>query len=169
METRVLVSGSGGQGIMFMGKLLAEAALRDGKNVTCLPAYGAEVRGGTANCTVVISDEEIGSPYAESPDILVAMNEPSVKRFLKKVKSGGTAIANSSLVKDTGSMSAAPFSQAAVDLGSIKAANMVALGFLAKKTGIVSLDGICAAIDRLPAKAEFREMNKKAVEAGVRL
>jgi 2-oxoglutarate ferredoxin oxidoreductase subunit gamma len=170
METKIILAGSGGQGIMFMGKLLAEAAVREGKNVTYFPAYGAEVRGGTANCTIVISDEEIGSPYAETTDILVAMNAPSLQRFNSQVKKGGQVIVNSSLVKDIGTCRCVgfPFTQMAVDLGSAQAANMVAIGCLAHTTGIVSLDGILAALEHLSLKAGIIALNKKAVQAGAR-
>lgn len=165
MENRIILSGSGGQGIMFMGKVLAEAALLEGKNVTYLPAYGAEVRGGTANCTIVISDEEIGSPYAETTDILVAMNEPSLLRFEAKVRKNGVIIANSSLVTQPRGI-ASPFTQTAIDLGSPKAANMVAIGCLAKQTGIVSVKSVLSALESFAAKAQALESNKKAVMAG---
>lgn len=170
METKVILAGSGGQGIMFMGKLLAEAALLEGKNVTYLPAYGAEVRGGTANCTVIISDEEIGSPYAETTDVLVAMNEPSLLRFAPRVKAGGKVVANSSLIKKCDSVTCAfPFTQMAIDLGAAKSANMVAIGCCAQKTGIVSVAGILSALASFSAKAAARETNQKAVQAGAAL
>ena len=170
METKVILAGSGGQGIMFMGKLLAEAALLEGKNVTYLPAYGAEVRGGTANCTVIISDEEIGSPYAETTDVLVAMNEPSLARFASRVKAGGKVIANSSLIRECGTAACAfPFTQMAIGLGAAKAANMVAIGCCARKTGIVGVDGILSALASFSAKAAARETNQKAVQAGAAL
>lgn len=172
METKIIIAGSGGQGIMFMGKLLAEAALSEGKNVTFLPAYGAEVRGGTANCTVVISDDEIGSPYAETTDILVAMNEPSLLRFKDKVAEGGKVIANSSLIgagSIPGKALSFPFTQLAIDLGAAKSANMAAIGCLAKKTGVVSVKGLLAALKHSKAKPAVRETNQKAAEAGAAL
>jgi 2-oxoglutarate ferredoxin oxidoreductase subunit gamma len=168
METKIILAGSGGQGIMFMGKILAEAAMSEGKNVTYLPAYGAEVRGGTANCTVIISDEDIGSPYAATPDILLAMNEPSLKRFMAKVKKGGLVIANSSLVKNPGTAKVYPFSQMAIDLGSPRSANMVALGCLARESGSVSLEAILSTVEHLKVKAEVLALNKKAVQAGAK-
>ncbi len=166
METKIIISGSGGQGIMFVGKLIAEAALEEGKNVTYLPAYGAEVRGGTANCTVVISDEEIGSPFAESCDILVAMNEPSLERFRPQVRAGGVIIANSSLIPDAGKALAFPFTQTAIGLGAARAANMVAAGCFAKKTGIVSVASVLSVLSKKGAKAAVAAINTKAVEAG---
>jgi 2-oxoglutarate ferredoxin oxidoreductase subunit gamma len=169
VETRIIVAGSGGQGIVFTGKLLGEAALLDGKNVTCLPAYGAEVRGGTANCTVVISDEEIGSPYVENADILLAMNEPSLKRFLPKVTTGGAVVVNSSLVPDASAVEGFPFTKIAIELGSARAANMVAAGCLAKKTGCVTVASLLLALNHFCPKAEILEMNKKAVQAGAHL
>ncbi len=168
METRIIISGSGGQGIMFMGKILAEAALIEGKNVTFLPAYGAEVRGGTANCTIVISAEEIGSPFAETADILVAMNEPSLLKFKGRVKNGGTMLADSSLVKDAGKALAFPFTRLAIDLGSARSANMVALGCLVKKTGIVDMAAILSALES-GVKPEIAQANIKAVQAGAAL
>lgn len=167
METKIILAGSGGQGIMFMGKLLAEAALREGRNVTYLPAYGAEVRGGTANCTVVISDDEIGSPFAEACDVLLAMNEPSLLRFLPRVKKGGTALANSSLIKEPGTgVNGFPFTRLAIELGAARAANMVAIGSLCRKTGVVSVKSVLAVLEKSTAKAEARELNKKAVQTG---
>jgi 2-oxoglutarate ferredoxin oxidoreductase subunit gamma len=172
METRIVIAGSGGQGIMFMGKLLAEAALAEGKNVTFLPSYGAEVRGGTADCTLVVSDEEIGSPYAETIDVLVVMNEPSLVRFGSKLSKGGRLIANSSLIGEKAVPAAAaafPFTRIAIDLGSAKSANMVAAGCFAKKTGIVGADAVIGALNNGKVKAAVRELNEKAVRAGAAL
>jgi 2-oxoglutarate ferredoxin oxidoreductase subunit gamma len=98
MTTKTIFAGFGGQGVLMMGYVLALAAMRDGKHVTYLPSYGAEVRGGTANCTVVVSDEEIASPVASSPDFAVVMNKPSLLKYQGLMKSGGLIIMNSSLI-----------------------------------------------------------------------
>src|SRR4030042_1616086 len=100
MLIKTVIAGFGGQGVMSMGLNLAQAALLEGKNVTYLPAYGAEVRGGTANCTVAISDDEIASPVASEPEFIIAMNEPSALRFQNQIQSGGLFFVNSSLVKE---------------------------------------------------------------------
>src|SRR4030042_214486 len=99
MLIKTIFAGFGGQGVLSMGLNLAQAAMLEGKNVTYLPAYGAEVRGGTANCTVAIGDEEIASPVASSPDFVVALNQPSVVRFQNQIQSGGLLFINSSLVE----------------------------------------------------------------------
>ena len=98
MLIKTIFAGFGGQGVLSMGLSLAQAAMREGKHVTYLPAYGAEVRGGTANCTVAISDEEIASPVASSPEFVVAMNQPSMVRFQHRLQSGGMLLLNSSLI-----------------------------------------------------------------------
>ena len=99
MLIKTIFAGFGGQGVLSMGLNLAQAAMSEGKNVTYLPSYGVEVRGGTANCTVAISDEEIASPVASSPEFVVAMNQPSVMRFQNQIESGGVLLFNSSLVE----------------------------------------------------------------------
>ena len=98
MLIKTILAGFGGQGVLSMGLSLAQAAMREGRNVTYLPSYGAEVRGGTANCTVVISDEEIASPVASSPEFVVAMNQPSMVRFQHRIQSGGVFFLNCSLI-----------------------------------------------------------------------
>lgn len=152
-----------------MGKLLANCALLEGRNVICLPAYGAEVRGGTASCGVTISDEEIGSPYADRCDILVVMNQPSLVRFLPRLKKPGRLFANSSLISDAGGAKAFPFTQMAIDLGSVKVANTVALGCLCQHTGLVKISTLFSALEQVPLKPEIIAMNKEAVRQGSRL
>jgi len=105
MLIKTVFAGFGGQGVLSMGLNLAQAAMLEGKNVTYLPSYGAEVRGGTANCTVAVSDEEIASPVASSPDFIVAMNQPSLVRFQNQIQSGGVLFINSSLPKSPGAIS----------------------------------------------------------------
>src|SRR4030042_3142987 len=144
MLIKTIFAGFGGQGVLSMGLNLAQAAMAEGKNVTYLPPHGVEVRGGTANCTVAISDEEIASPVSSSPDFVVAMNQPSVVRFQNKIHSGGVLIFNSSLVEveiSRGDIEivAVPASEIAENLGNPKSANMVILGALTKKGNLVSL------------------------------
>ncbi len=137
MESSLVISGFGGQGVLFAGQVLARVLMLEGLNITWLPAYGAEMRGGTVNCTVAFSDEEVASAYIETPENVVALNLPSFQRFEDKVKSGGTMIVNSSLVdvkpkrKDI-FYRYIPFTEIASKIGDIKTTNMAAIGaFLA--------------------------------------
>jgi 2-oxoglutarate ferredoxin oxidoreductase subunit gamma len=133
MLIRTIFSGFGGQGVLSMGYTIANAAMIEGKHVTYLPSYGVEVRGGTANCTVVVSDEEVASPVASEPEFVVVMNQPSFVRFQSILPAGGLICVNSSMV-DTSSargdieVVAIPTSELAEQLGTVKVANMVMLG-----------------------------------------
>jgi len=155
-----------------MGLSLTQAAMLEGKNVTYLPSYGAEVRGGTANCTVAISDEEIASPVASSPEFVVAMNQPSVVRFQNQIQSGGVLFINSSLVETEikrGDINIVkvPASSIAEKMGSPKSANMVMLGALIKKSNLVSLSSIITGLnDTLKGKQKLVAINEKALNAG---
>ncbi len=171
MTERVIIAGSGGQGIMLMGKILAQAAMERGMFVSWLPAYGAEVRGGTAHCSVVISNEEIGSPYIEQADTLIAMNQPSLDKFIVRLKRKGCLIVNSSLASSAKNTKAylCPFTQAALDLGNIKVANMVALGFFIKIRKTVGLDDVVNVIRGMASKGKegLIEINQKALKRGL--
>ena len=145
MLIKTIFSGFGGQGVIMMGYLLATGGMYEGKNVTCLPSYGAEVRGGTANCTVVISTEEIASPVASEPEFAVLMNNPSLVRFQNQVQSGGTIFLNSSLIESRpirGDLEIfeIPVNDLAKQLKSNRVTNMVMLGAFIKKSGVVSLE-----------------------------
>jgi 2-oxoglutarate ferredoxin oxidoreductase subunit gamma len=170
MIHRIIVAGSGGQGIMLLGKVLAEAAMREGRFVTYLPAYGAEVRGGTANCMVVISDSEIGSPLVQTADSLIIMNEPSLVRFAPYAAKNGTIFVNSSLVPESKSAARIawlPFTEVAIRAGNQKCANMVALGSFCEKTKAIALKTVKAIFeDYAPGKKDIIELNIKALEAG---
>ena len=136
-EERIIVAGFGGQGVVLMGKLLAYAGMLEGKNVTCLPSYGPEMRGGTANCMVTVSTRKIGSPYVTEPSSLIVMNLPSLDRFESMVESGGCILVNSSLVRREVARSdvtaaSVQANQIAEELGNVRVANMVALGAFAK-------------------------------------
>ncbi len=145
MLIKTIFSGFGGQGVIMMGYLLAIAGMYEEKNVTCLPSYGAEVRGGTANCTVVVSTEEIASPVASQPEFAVLMNNPSLFRFQNQVQSGGTIFLNSSMVESRpirGDLEVfeVPVNDLAKESLGSKAANMIMLGAFIKKSGLTSLD-----------------------------
>jgi 2-oxoglutarate ferredoxin oxidoreductase subunit gamma len=175
MLIKTLIAGFGGQGVLSMGLNLAEAAMLEGKHVTYLPAYGAEVRGGTANCTVAISDEEIASPVASSPEFVVAMNQPSAVKFQHHIQSGGLFFLNSSLViaeimRGDIEIVRVPANKIAEDLGSPRAANMVMLGAFTKKSGLVDLPDVLAALKRiLSAKKKLVDINEKALKTGYNL
>jgi 2-oxoglutarate ferredoxin oxidoreductase subunit gamma len=175
MTEKIIIAGFGGQGVMLLGKVLAEAAMCEDKFVTWLPAYGAEVRGGTAHCMVVISDKGIGSPYIDKADTLIAMNSPSLVRFQDRILAKGLIVSNSSMTpKHQGkkfSFVHQPFTDIAVKLGNIKVANMVALGsFLARKK-VVAIDTVERVFqDMAPqGKKELVEINTRALKEGAAL
>jgi len=169
-------AGFGGQGVLSMGLNLTQAAMVEGKHVTYLPAYGAEMRGGTANCTVAISDEEIASPVASSPQLVVVMNQPSLVRFQNQVDSNGVVFINTSLIEvevlrtDIDMVKVAA-NQIAEELGSARSANMVMLGAFIKKSNLVLFDTIVDVVHSLlEGKGEkLFAANKKALETGYRL
>ncbi len=173
MLINTIFSGFGGQGVLSMGYIFAYAAMVDGKNTTYLPSYGAEVRGGTANCTVAISDEEIASPVASSPEFVVVMNNPSLFRFQNVVQSGGIMFLNSSMIEARPirgdiELLEIPANDIARGLGNERAVNMVMLGFFVKKTGLVSVSGVEKAVeDAFSARGKSMvTLNKKALMKG---
>jgi len=157
----------------MMGYVLATSGMHEDKYVTYLPAYGAEVRGGTANCTITVSDDPIASPVASFPDYAVLMNTPSVLRFEGKVKSGGIIFLNKDLVdvepgrKDIDVVSV-PVNSIADELGSLRSANMVMIGAFAEKTGLVSLSSVIDSVQEIFAKKgqKVHETNARAIEQG---
>ena len=173
MYQGVIMSGFGGQGIISGGIMLAYAGMIEGKNVTFFPAYGAEMRGGTANCSVVVSSDPVASPVVGVPDSLLIMNEPSLARFEDSLKKDGLMIINTSLVsskpsrKDIEALEI-PISDIAEKVGNIKTANMVILGAYAKKTGAISVDALKNSISKVYARANeaMVKMNKEAIEKG---
>ena len=175
MLIKTIFAGFGGQGVLSMGLNLAQAAMAEGKNVTYLPAYGVEVRGGTANCTVAISDEEIASPVASSPEFVVAMNQPSMVRFQNQIQSGGVLFINASLVQaeiSRGDIEVVeiPASSIAEELSSPRSANMVMLGAFTKKSNLVSLSSLIEELkSTLKNKTKLIAVNKKALTAGYEL
>jgi 2-oxoglutarate ferredoxin oxidoreductase subunit gamma len=172
MLIKTVFAGFGGQGVLSMGLSLAQAAMAEEKYITYLPAYGAEVRGGTANCTVAISDEEIASPVASAPEYVVAMNKPSLVRFQHQIESGGVLFLNSSLIEaeiSRGDIDVVqiPANAIAEELGSPKSANMVMLGAFTKKTNLVSLLTLIEGLkDTLKKKQKLIAINEKALRAG---
>ncbi|MGD0336412.1 MAG: 2-oxoacid:acceptor oxidoreductase family protein [Candidatus Omnitrophota bacterium] len=175
MKKEVIIAGAGGQGIMLLGKILATAAMRENKFVSWLPSYGAEVRGGTAHCMLVISDKEIGSPYVEKADILLVLNEPSLEKFKNRTYKRGLLIINSSLVpryNHSGiTIVQMPFTERAEALGNIKVANIVALGCLLSRDSLVAIKTMEKVIrDFAPAgKKELISTNIAALREGASL
>jgi len=175
MLIKTVFAGFGGQGVLSMGLNLAQAAMMEGKNVTYLPSYGAEVRGGTANCTVAISDEEIASPVASAPEFVVAMNKPSLVRFQNQIQSGGVLLINSTLIDaelSRGDIDVVkvPAGEIADELGSPKSANMVMLGAFIKKSNLVSLNTVIEELkNTLKKKEKLIAINEKALMAGYNL
>jgi 2-oxoglutarate ferredoxin oxidoreductase subunit gamma len=158
-----------------MGLNLAQAAVLEGRHVTYLPAYGAEVRGGTANCTVSVSDEEIASPVASSPSYIVAMNRPSMIRFQNLLQSGGIFFLNSTLIKEQANRGDiefvnVPANAIAEEMGNLKSANMIMLGAFIKKSNLVQLDSLINGLTvALKSNQKLITINKKALTAGYNL
>jgi 2-oxoglutarate ferredoxin oxidoreductase subunit gamma len=174
MNEKIIFAGFGGQGVLLAGKLVCIASMSEGKYVSHIPSYGAEMRGGTANCSVVISSEEIPSPMVFNPTICIALNTPSMQKFEQKIVPGGILIYNSSLVKIKPkrkdiSCLAIPANELAEKAGSYKTANMVAIGALVKiKPEIATLPAVEQALGRSVSKRNLalNEMNKKALTLG---
>lgn len=173
MTCEILVAGFGGQGILFTGKLLASEALLRGKEVSWLPSYGPEMRGGTANCSVIISDSPIGSPIISNPDILVAMNIPSLDKYEDKVKRNGRIIVDSSLIerkvfRDDLSANYIPATQLASDNGLEGLANMIIVGYLIKVSDVISYENIEKAMAKniTSKKQELYKLNLDAIAIG---
>lgn len=164
MTQRIILSGFGGQGILSAGLLIAESGVHEGWNATFFPSYGAEMRGGTANCNVILSDGEIASPIITMGDTLIAMNKPSLDKFITKVKPDGLVIINSSVIKgdvDVGgrTLVSLPFEGIALEkLGSPKSANVIVIGAFTKVTGALHLDNIKHAIEK-----KFAEKGEKVI------
>ncbi len=169
----VIMAGFGGQGLMFIGKLLAYSAMKAGKYVTWIPSYGPAMRGGTANCTVVISDEEIGSPVISSPQTLIVMNNPSLKAFEPRLQPNGLLILNSSLITNKAKRSdietiTIPANDIAAKIGERRTANMVMLGAYIERTKVISQDTILEGLKEFfGKKAQFLEQNTRAFEKGM--
>ena len=173
MTTSILFSGFGGQGILFSGKAMAKSAMYEGKQVSWLPSYGPEMRGGAANCAVIISDEEIGAPIISNPDVLVAMNLPSYDKFEPTVKEGGLMIVDSSLVNKKSdrtdiNVCYIPANALASENGIDGMANVIVLGQILKLTGMFDYDTFLAYLlkGNPESNAALIEKNKKALRLG---
>ena len=176
MTHSYLIAGFGGQGILFAGKLLAYIGLLDGKEVSWLPSYGPEMRGGTANCSVCLSDSQIGSPYITDPDVLIAMNGPSFDKFINSVKPGGIAIIDSTLVTKECTRTdirsfRIPSTALAAENGLPGMANIILVGKLLKETGIAVIDAVRPTLEKIipPKKAGLIDANMKALALGMSL
>ena len=176
MERNLMVAGFGGQGVMTLGKFLAEAACdATDKNVTFFPSYGAEQRGGTANCYVVISDDDIGAPLGDQMDDLIVMNDPSLSKFLYKLVPGGTLYINSSIVKSEITRTdikvvKAPMTELALEMGSAKVLNIIMLGVYVGYTQVVPEDVVWRTIEhKLGKKPALLPLNRQAFDLGLKL
>ena len=173
MEKRFLIAGFGGQGVLLIGQLIAKTAMAEGMEVSWMPSYGPEMRGGEANCAVVVSDEAIGSPLVSEPDILVAMNGPSLRKFMPRIPAGGMLLFNSSLIEDASLRDdiktlAVPCNEIAESLSMPRAANMVMLGALQAATKTFSEKTLLKVMTEWlgEKKAHLLEVNKQALGMG---
>ena len=172
MRSEVQFAGFGGQGIMLMGQILAQAAMQAGFEVVWIPSYGPEMRGGTAYCTVVISDRPIGSPIIRNPKHLVAMNRPSLEKFAPTVKPNGVVFINSSIIsidagRDDVDVLKVPIVEIAKDLGNVKAANIIALAAFVARSKIVDFNLLKDSVKaKFARKEKLIPLNMKALDAG---
>lgn len=173
VEHKILIAGFGGQGVLFFGKLFAYSGMIENREVAWFPSYGAEVRGGTANCTVIISDEMIGSPIVRNPEILVIMNEASLNKFQPRLKKNGLLMFDSSLIKghelrSDVSIIKVPASEIAASIGNTKYANMVMLSALLAETGMIKEESVVSALEELTphTRKKALDANKEAIIKG---
>ncbi len=173
MTNRILIAGFGGQGILFAGKVLAYKGLVEGKQLSWLPSYGPEMRGGTANCNVIISDEPVGSPIVDTPDVLIVMNLPSLDKYENAAVPGSKIFVDSTLIsrkveRDDVEVFYIPATKMAQELGVPTLANMIILGKVIKEAGVVSFDGMEDALKKVVSarKANLIDVNLKAIKAG---
>ena len=174
MMDKILLAGFGGQGVMFIGKILTYAGMLDGREVCWIPSYGPEMRGGTANCSVIVADAEIHSPVIEYADAGIVLNQPSYEKFLPRIKPGGVLVANSSIVstekgRDDIEIIAVPAGELANELGNPSLANMVCLGALLPKLTMVNMASVEKAVDAVVGKKkpELYDLNLTAVRKGL--
>ncbi len=173
----VFIAGAGGQGILLVGNIIAEVAMNEGREVTFLPSYGVEMRGGNANCTVVISDQPIGSPSINTPQAIIVMTKKARMLYEPKVIPGGLLIINGSLIpkedvtRTDVELLAPPLNEIAQELGNARLANMIALGLYVGKTGAISPDSLAAGMEGALSERSrrFIPQNMKAIEKGIEL
>lgn len=173
-DRKIVLAGFGGQGVLFAGKVIAYTGLIGDREVSWLPSYGPEMRGGTANCSVIVSDEPVASPLVDKADVIVAMNRPSLDKFEEHVKPGGVLVINSSIidrkaVRDDITVVYCDANGIAEQVGNPKGANVAILGAVMAKANVTSLDSMMEAIriELGEKKARFLEGNKKALQAGM--
>lgn len=172
MKQEIVISGFGGQGVMVMGQLLTYAGMLEGKHVSWMPSYGPEMRGGTANCAVIIDENSIGAPTVAEPTAVVALNLPSLDKFEKMLLPHGALIINSSLIPKKAQRTDlavyyVPINEIAAELGNPKVINMVALGALVAATGAVEVEAVITAFaKKFASKPQIVELNKEAVMRG---
>ncbi len=176
MTHEIICAGFGGQGVMLIGQIIAYGGMIEGKSVSWFPSYGPEMRGGTANCSVVVSEKQVGSPIVSEPDGIIAMNRPSLEKFLSAVKPGGTIIYNSSLIDLIPERSGVkilpvPANDIAAELGNDKVANMVALGTYLGLTKVISLPSVEEALKKVlpPRRHKLIPLNIQALQKGLEL
>lgn len=174
-QARIIIAGFGGQGIVLAGNIIARACVMEDKHVTGMVSYGAEMRGGTANATVIVSDEEIASPFVDKPNMAIILNQPSLDKFENKIESGGLAVINSTLVtrdvtRDDIDVVKVDALEIARWLGNERVANVVALGAFIRKTDLLDMSSIVKAIEQLFArkKAALVAINRKALKEGMK-
>ncbi len=173
MNMQILIAGFGGQGVLFAGKFLATKGLIEGKNVSWLPSYGPEMRGGTANCSVIISDDPVGSPIVSEPNCLVAMNLPSLRRYENSVVPGGMILVDSTLInekveRDDVSVFYVPATKMAKDEGFSTLANMILCGKIIKESADMDFENTDEALKKVipPRKANLLDINLNALKVG---
>ncbi len=174
MKNEIIVSGFGGQGVLSIGKMIAEAGNIENLAVSWLPSYGPEMRGGTANCTVVVADSKIGSPLTDRPDILIALNRPSLDKYMPMVRPGGLMIVNQPHSEPTADFRddirvvVLDSSQIAMDLGNLIVANVVMFGAFVALSGVVSMDTARQVLKETftGRKEKLLDLNFQALEAG---
>jgi 2-oxoglutarate ferredoxin oxidoreductase subunit gamma len=173
MTYEITLAGFGGQGILFLGKMIATAGMLEGREVSWIPSYGPEMRGGTANCSVVVSDRRIGSPVVSHPNVLVAMNRPSLEKFEAKMQPGGFLLINKTLIEIPHTrhdidVSSVEITGLAGEIGNPRLANIVALGALISRVPIVGRDAVVEGLKKELSgkKAALLDLNIKALAAG---
>nr|MDK2850573.1 2-oxoglutarate ferredoxin oxidoreductase subunit gamma [Candidatus Cloacimonadota bacterium] len=176
MTTELICAGFGGQGVLTIGKFIAKAGMAEGKNVSWLPSYGPEMRGGTANVSTVVSDEPIASPIVSFPDVLVALNQPSIDKFADSIRPGGILIYNTNMCpngckREDITKIASPMNDIAMEIGNAMVLNMLAIGIIIGKTGLIKYETMEEDLsnfmkDRNP---ELLELNLKAIKRGIEI
>ena len=176
MEKNFIIAGFGGQGVLLAGTILANAFMLDNKNVTWYPCYGAEMRGGTVNCEIVVSDTEVSSVHKQDTDYALVLNQQSFDRFVKRVKKGGTIISNSTLISESKPRSDinyvfAPMGKLANELGTAKVTNIISLGVLLSVTDIISETSLKQAVEKVlgTKKKDLLPLNILALDVGISL